>query len=107
MIRYIFLNIASSAGKAFARIVNDMAFSFKDAAPGILAKHFTIRNPGYVSQAFRVEKAKPGKNPVATVGPITGEKNTKTLPAGQKRSANRQSSKGRSGLSASMPVAGT
>jgi hypothetical protein len=68
-----------SAAKAFARIVNDMAFAFKDAAPGILGKHFTIRNPGYVSQAFRVEKAKPGKNPVATVGPIVNEKKYKNF----------------------------
>jgi hypothetical protein len=59
-----------SAGKAFARLVNDMAFSFKDVAPVILAKHFTIRNPGFVSSSIRVEKAKPGKNPVATVGSI-------------------------------------
>jgi hypothetical protein len=68
-----------SAAKSFARLVNDMAFSFKDAAPGILGKHFTIRNPAYVSQAFRVEKAKPGKNPVATVGPIVNEKKYKNF----------------------------
>jgi hypothetical protein len=37
--------------------LNDQAFAFKQKAPDILARRFTIRDPGFVKRVFQVEKA--------------------------------------------------
>jgi hypothetical protein len=50
------------ARKAAEKLLNDEAFEFKAAAPKIIDKHMVVRNPGFVSRAFRVEKVKPGQS---------------------------------------------
>jgi hypothetical protein len=55
-------NFPKETLKAGQRLVNDMAFEFKAAAPGVIDKHMEVRNKGFVSRAFRVEKAKPAQS---------------------------------------------
>jgi hypothetical protein len=64
--------------KAFRRLLNDEAFEFKAAAPGVIDKHMEVRNKGFVSRSFLVEKVKPAASPdqmVAVAGSV-GKKPT-------------------------------
>jgi hypothetical protein len=62
--------------KTLRQLLNDEAFEFKAVAPGIIDKHMKVRNKGFVSRAFRVEKAKPSGSVdqmVAVAGSVTIE----------------------------------
>jgi hypothetical protein len=48
--------------KVAEKLLNDEAFEFKAVAPRIIGKHMEVRNQGFVSRAFRVEKTKPGQS---------------------------------------------
>ncbi|MDR2079374.1 MAG: hypothetical protein LBP74_06620 [Treponema sp.] len=48
--------------KTAQKLLNDEAFEFKAVAPKIIDKHMEVRNQGFVSRAFRVEKVKPGQS---------------------------------------------
>ena len=50
-----------------ARLLNDEAFTFKELAPRVLDERYHIRNRGFVSSRFRVEKASPAQDPHAQV----------------------------------------
>ncbi|MFP3041837.1 hypothetical protein LQZ19_08445 [Treponema primitia] len=49
--------------KMTARLLNDMAFAFKEIAPGVIDKHLTVRNKSFVASRFKVQKANPSQKP--------------------------------------------
>jgi hypothetical protein len=47
------------SGKWAAKMVNDMAFQFKEEFPKIIGSRYTIRDPKFIERIIRVEKARP------------------------------------------------
>ncbi|GMO27960.1 MAG: hypothetical protein Pg6A_15740 [Termitinemataceae bacterium] len=57
------LGYKKESPKMFAHLLNDMAFSFRNVAPKILANRYTIRNQRFVQQQFFVvKKATPNQD---------------------------------------------
>jgi hypothetical protein len=67
--------------KAVRKLLNDAAFEFKAVAPKVIDKHMEVRNPGFVSRAFRVEKVKPGQ-PVDRMEAVAGSVAKEPTPKG-------------------------
>lgn len=51
------------ARRQMARMLNDMAFAYKNLATPIINKHMTVRKKSFVSSSFRVQKANPHDSP--------------------------------------------
>jgi hypothetical protein len=58
--------------RARNRMLNDMAFSFKEIAPVVIAKMKTVRNEAFVKRQIQVEKATDSR-PEAVVGSVSIE----------------------------------
>jgi hypothetical protein len=60
-IRDVFYKLAREFPKwtsmSVQRYVNDMAFSYKEIAPSIIAKAYRVRNPAFVRKSFMVRRA--------------------------------------------------
>jgi hypothetical protein len=50
---------SGETGKWAAKMVNDMAFEFKDRFPEVLASRYTIRDKGFIGKTIKVDKARP------------------------------------------------
>jgi hypothetical protein len=51
------------SGKWAAKMVNDMAFQFKEEFPKIIRTRYTVRDPKFIERIIRVEKARPRSKP--------------------------------------------
>jgi hypothetical protein len=47
------------SGKWAAKMVNDMAFQFRDEFPKVLASKYTIRDQAFIKRTITIEKARP------------------------------------------------
>jgi hypothetical protein len=59
------------SGKMAARMINDMAFEFKNRFPEVIASRYTIRDPGFIKKTIMIKKARPRSHMpsiVATAG---------------------------------------
>jgi hypothetical protein len=59
------------SGKFVAKMVNDMAFEFKDRFPEVIRSRYTIRDEGFIKKTIKVEKARP-RSHMADIVAIVG-----------------------------------
>jgi hypothetical protein len=65
-----------ASGKWTAKMVNDMAFQFRDEFPKVIAAKYTIRDPAFIRRTIFIEKARPRsrmEDIVAVIGTWQGK----------------------------------